>query len=645
MEKIKLLCLTYGDHSFLTQQAISKLDKSIDLTIVNGVAPHMHSFLEEAINDGVDVIVARGANTKYIREHFTIPIVDIRISLYDYVRAVHIARQIGSSIDIIVAHGDPITEVPEEFKAIGQMMNVTIRVIEYNDISELEEIVKESRADVLIGTAYTNEVAFKHQRSCVLICSGDGAVINAIYEAKYLVEESRKKRLKNELINTFVKYSNSGIIIIDGAGKIVSFNKVAETLFGVKQQSAIGQHIKEILPENTLKDALQEEFENKSVVYKLNGTKVIDNQTQIRSNHKIIGAVSVISNLSDTKKAELEYNRKNAFKNDYTGFSASATFKDIVGSSKIIRTVINEAKIFSKSDASIMILGDTGTGKELFAQSIHNHSDRANGPFVAINCSALPESLLESELFGYEDGTFTGGKRGGKEGLFEAANGGTIFLDEIGEMNSSLQAKLLRVIQEKEVMRLGGKKILNIDVRVISATNKNVYCKDNSTFRKDLLYRLNVLELKLPSLKDRENDICEIFLDMLEKKDSSVCSEISDFSSVFSVLRMYSWPGNVRELQNVCERFQLYVRSGERRDEKAVRQIIIKSIGEERLLRDVLERYHFDPSKGLEHNEAGREIISELKRTFAYSNEKLASLLGISRTTIWRIMKEQHLLT
>ena len=638
MKKIKLLCLTYGEFDLTVRQVIEKIDSDVEFSIINGVSQYNHSLIEERINEGIDAVIARGANAEYIKEHFTVPIVDIKLSLFDYAKALYRAQKIGKNICIIVAKSDYMSSMYEEFESISKAMGININVIEYNDSGNVEKIIAESTSDVLIGGAYVTEIAHELKKPCVSVYTGEDTIIKAICEAKRFVNESIKENVKTELIDALVKYSNSSIIIIDDTGKITYFNKNAEKLFGVNYKQAIGKFINEVSPESNLEYALGTDFENKGTIYEINGIKVVDNQSQIIIKNKIAGAMSMIYSLSNIKKAEWEYYYKKANKN--WGFKASATFNEILGKSKAIKTVINEAKIFSKSDASIMILGDTGTGKELFAQSIHNYSDRRDGPFVAINCSAVPESLLESELFGYEEGSFTGGKKGGKAGLFELADHGTIFLDEIGEMDSALQSKLLRVIQEKEIIRIGGEKLIHIDVRVISATNKNVYDVQNTNFRQDLLYRLNVLELKLPSLKQRENDTSEIFISMLQNKDSLIEYNIPDLRKVFYILRKYSWPGNIRELQNVCERFYLYIKSNERKDEKALRQYMVKSIGEERLLADILKSYNYIFGKNCESGDMGNNMIKEIKDIFSYSNDKIAEILGVSRTTLWRMTKK-----
>lgn len=234
------------------------------------------------------------------------------------------------------------------------------------------------------------------------------------------------------------------------------------------------------------------------------------------------------------------------------GHRAKYTFEDILGKSEIIKKYKKIAKRMAASNSSILITGESGTGKELFAQAIHNSSKRKNYPFVAVNCAAITESLLESELFGYEEGAFTGARKGGKPGLFELAHRGTLFLDEIGEMPLNLQAKLLRVLQEREVMRIGGSNLIKVDVRIISVTNRNL--KDmlrKGKFRKDLYYRLSVLPLNLPPLRDRRDDI----IPLLNGIKNQLNVDFTLTGSAKNALINYNWNGNVRELKNYIEYF------------------------------------------------------------------------------------------
>jgi len=314
---------------------------------------------------------------------------------------------------------------------------------------------------------------------------------------------------------------------------------------------------------------------------------------------------------------------------------AKYNFSDILGKSPQMLKVKEIAKIAAKSNSNVLIFGETGTGKELFAQSIHNESDRRNKPFVAINCAALPPTLIESNLFGYESGAFTGAKKGGKSGVFERANGGTLFLDEISEMDFDLQAKLLRVLQEREVTRIGGSKVIPVDVRVISSTNKplDVMVKEGK-FRQDLFFRLNVIDINLIPLRNLTEDI-PLIVEYTIKKMNALFGKfvIGIDDSALGLLVQYYWPGNVRELLNCIEK-------------------AFNVIGNERYIKSEHLSFKFkqmqiklDSGQSLEERVAKyeKEIIEKKLEEVNGVRARAARGLGISTTTLWRKMKDYKL--
>jgi len=277
------------------------------------------------------------------------------------------------------------------------------------------------------------------------------------------------------------------------------------------------------------------------------------------------------------------------------GLVAHYAFRDLVGSA--LKDTIAKAERFSQVEATVLIWGESGTGKEVFAQSIHSNGPRCNGPFVALNCVAVPESLLESELFGYQEGAFTGAKKGGKCGLFELANGGTLFLDEIGKMSLNLQAGLLRVLQTKEVRRLGGDRVIPVDVRIIAASNEDLQAAvDAGQFRSDLYYRLNVLNLYLPSLRQHRQDIPDLIEYIMAKLATKLGYHPTLSKEFAKAIDAYHWPGNVRQLENVLERYAVLVGEG---DPLEVTELII-SFPELRDLLDCFEQATEDSKSALD---------------------------------------------
>jgi transcriptional regulator with PAS, ATPase and Fis domain len=319
------------------------------------------------------------------------------------------------------------------------------------------------------------------------------------------------------------------------------------------------------------------------------------------------------------------------------GLKAKYNFDDIISTSKVFERVLNQARQFARVDSPILILGESGTGKELFAQSIHNASARRDGPFVAINCAALPENLLESELFGYSEGSFTGAIKGGKAGLFEMAHGGTIFLDEISEIPVSFQSKLLRVLQENEVRRIGDDKLLSLDIRIITATNKDlreqVRC---GLFRQDLLFRLNVLAFNIPPLRERREDIFCLFQHCIAEFSKKYNKKIALIpGEARCLLEEHVWEGNVRELRNIAERICVLNSEG-----VIAGDIVREMLNDRASLPATPAGAMRDPE---EDDRAELDKLKSLIEKFGGNRNKIAGHLGIDRTTLWRKLKKYRI--
>lgn len=336
---------------------------------------------------------------------------------------------------------------------------------------------------------------------------------------------------------------DEGILALDEKLNIFAVNEKALFILNLKEKDIIGLNIKRFIPQLDLAN-----IDKETKVININGTNISITIFPTYKNNKNIGAFIKLTIFSEDEtkqqKARLQLLAK--------GHTAKYTFKDIVGNSNSMNEAIKIAKKMAVTVAPILIEGESGTGKELFAHAIHDSSKRRDNPFIAINCAAMPDNLLESELFGYEEGAFTGAKKGGKLGLFEFAHTGTLFLDEVEAMSPALQVRLLRVLQEHEVMRLGGHRIINVDVRIIAATNINLEDLVNlGQFRKDLYYRLNTIQIEIPPLRERKEDL-ELLINYMKRKIEADYS-ISD--EVMEVFFGYSWDGNARELQNYIEYF------------------------------------------------------------------------------------------
>lgn len=335
-----------------------------------------------------------------------------------------------------------------------------------------------------------------------------------------------------------------GVIVLNGIGKIkYANNYVSEKIFKTTGDKLVNKHITSYI---------QDQFIDLSF-------KPNEKLSAIRNKEISIGNQLYALNLNLLLSDENVFTGYMIFLSrviDQNMFLNHITFEDIIGESNKLNEVIQQAKIYAVSDSAVLITGESGTGKELFARSIHNLSDRRNSPFIAINCAAMPEQLLESELFGYEGGSFTGGKKQGKKGIFELGDGGTIFLDEIAEMPPHLQSKFLRVLQERSIRRIGGIKEIPVNIRLISATNKDINSLIRSDeFRLDLFYRINIFTVEIPALRDRREDIPILVEYFVSRQAKRYGKEILGVKpEAMDKLLSYKWPGNIRELQNVIER-------------------------------------------------------------------------------------------
>ncbi len=354
---------------------------------------------------------------------------------------------------------------------------------------------------------------------------------------------------KNNLLvrlNTLLTLVRQGIIIVDSGGQILSVNKNAEKVLANQANAVVGFSIFELFPELQLTDVARSNQNLFETIVEINNRTVIVTVSGIEDAGKNVGYVIMLEYFNEAEARQHKFRRRISG----SGHVAIHCFDDILGNSKAIIKAKKTARQMAKSDSNVCIYGESGTGKELFAQAIHNESKRKNFLFVALNCSAVPENLLESELFGYEGGAFSGAKNEGKIGLLELAHKGTIFFDEIGDLPLPMQAKLLRVLEEKKIQKVGGVNLINVDIRVICATNRNlVKMIEEGSFRRDLYYRLCVLPLSIPPLRHRKEDIALLIDSFKEKNDAQYTLS----TRAEAKLLQYTWPGNVRELRNTAE--------------------------------------------------------------------------------------------
>jgi len=392
------------------------------------------------------------------------------------------------------------------------------------------------------------------------------AVFRDITDVIKLAEEVTNLKEVQSMLEAIFNSTQDAISVVNEKGLGVMFNPAYTKMTGLSEKDVIGKpptvdiaegesvHLRVLATKQPVKGALLKVGPGRK--------EVLVNAAPIIVDGELRGSVGMLHDITEINK--LSYELKRA-KEIIRKLEAKYTFEDIVGRHQSMTAAIDKAKKVSYTTVTVLLLGESGTGKEIFAHSIHNDSTRKFNQFLRVNCAAIPETLLESELFGYEEGAFTGAKKGGKKGLFQEANGGTIFLDEIGEIPPGTQAKLLRVLQEKEIVRVGGTKPINIDVRVIAATNADLdQAIKNGQFRGDLYYRLNMYPISIPPLRSRKSDIYELVVLFIRKFNQEYGRNIIDISDeAVNMLKLYDWPGNVRELENIIGRAIINMRNTE----------------------------------------------------------------------------------
>lgn len=358
---------------------------------------------------------------------------------------------------------------------------------------------------------------------------------------------ARSRNLESQF-HILMEILDEGLVGVNATGEVFACNKKACHIARVSEQFVIGRKGEDVFPFIPFYTAMKDRTKVPARVVKLFGANISIAVMPVLRKEECIGAFATLQRFNELESRQNELRSQLLQKGHY----AKYTFDDVIGESEAICRTKEILGRMAATESPVLIVGETGTGKELMAHAVHQASRRAEGPFIAINVAAMPENLLESELFGYEEGAFTGAKKGGRPGLFEFAHGGTLFLDEVEGMSLSMQVKLLRVLQEREVMRVGGSSIVRVDVRIVAATNESLEEKvEDGSFRRDLYYRLNALTVVIPPLRERGNDI---FL-LLEhfKKELNGGFELSEKTGEF--LRRYPWPGNIRELHNAAEYF------------------------------------------------------------------------------------------
>lgn len=585
----------------------------------------------------VEIIISPAGTAGEIQRHISKPIVRTDISDFDIFQTIIEAQNMhkieGKKIALIMHQSKTI-----DINRLKPFIKNELIFKNYSNESDLISIIhyfKNIGVELIIGgptsVKYAEEMGIKGE---ILLLSEE-SVLMSINKARETLNVSRRYKLQNERFKLAISLFHDGVLIVNKEGRITDLNNEITKMLNRKNEDIIGKDIEIIIGDLRLRNIYKFGDKLKEKIISVNGNGYFVNGIPIITDNMVEGALITFQEVTKISKLEKKIRNVQA-----SGFYARHYFKDILGESDALSNTIKMSTAFSETDSDILIKGETGVGKELFAQSIHNHSKRKNGPFVAVNCAAFPESLLESELMGYEEGAFTGAKKGGKMGLFELAHEGTIFLDEINQMALPLQGRILRTLQERQVLRLGGDKVTPINVRVIAATNDNLdRLIAEGKFRNDLYYRIAVLAVQIPPLRERTGDISLLityYFNMFTKTNGATlpfCKE-----SLYW-LNLYNWPGNIRELMNFVERYVAINKQLQMKPlEYTLNYLKESEVYKKNMLVDQFNKIsiELDTYKAME-----KQLLLATLDRFGGNKRQTAIALGISRTSLWKKISDQ----
>ena len=564
---------------------------------------------------GIEVVVTRGGLAERARQVSGISIVEISMSLNELLTHLSNLTAEGFRRIGIVSRANLFSGATGDFLILDAHVSIRPQPDEEGTESMVRQLVREG-FEAIIGCRVAFETARSLGVRAIFLENGRTSIRAALEEALRILDAKKREKLQAAQLAAIIDNIDEAVIAVTPKQEVSFFNRHARRICSPSPGGT---------PDFARALSVLDSGEKEQVTA-INGNNVIARSIALEFDHTIHGKVLTLHEVSRIQASESKI--RSSF--HQKGLFARYHFKDLIGDSEIMQQLTARAKTYAGHDSNLLIFGETGTGKEVFAQSIHNHSKRKNGPFVSVNIASIAPSLLESELFGYVDGAFTGARKGGKPGLFELAHGGTLFLDEIGELAPEMQSRFLRVLQEREIMRIGDDKIIPVDVRIISATNRDLYQQTLSgSFRQDLFYRINVVALRIPPLRARIEDIPQIFEHYLQRFSAQSGRSITLTAAAKQLLKTRPWPGNIRQLRNLAE----VIAYGE--TDLADTHHIAEALGEQEHAVSETGFITIPDHGSLKQMES--EIIRNLLAK--QSAEAVCSRLGISRVTLWRKMQ------
>ncbi|MDR2744460.1 MAG: sigma 54-interacting transcriptional regulator [Desulfovibrio sp.] len=600
--------------------------------------------------EGVEVMISRRATGDILRDSVKTPVLSLPFSDIENLRSLNASCKPGMRV-LVPAYKRraPILGL------LGRVLGVIILQRIYSTESELRQLVRtatKDSVDCVAGGHATGILAEEYGVPYVALPPSKEQIYNVLDSAKDVAKSNRERELLLGESESIMNAMTEGLVCVDARGNIIRLNERAQSFFGESAaKDIIGASFIPYLGENTFsKMTRQYSRINNEYIVEINKKIFVVHMTRLHTKHEVGRMLLTLRKQQDVLRQSQAINTSVS-----SGFVACGRLEALIYKDERMENTVELCKIYAKSGATVLITGETGTGKEMLAQGIHNHSPRSNLPFVSINCAELPEPLLESELFGYEEGAFTGSRKGGKAGLFELADKGTIFLDEICSASASVQAKLLRVMQERELMRIGGTRKIYVDVRVIATSGRDLWqLVLEKGFRKDLFFRLNVMNVHIPPLRERMDDLDVLlpyFLRHFSEKER--CPPLYLNEEQMTLLKRYTWPGNVRQLRNFAERFVLHSMFMPESFSFIYDELLELSTNDRETAREALDKkeiissiYAKTPFQPPENRWSVLEdprALRNLMETVRYSKKEAAGLLGVSRSTLWRKLKQWNI--
>jgi propionate catabolism operon transcriptional regulator len=575
-----------------------------------------------------DVVVSAGSNADFLRRHLQVPVVSVRVGGFDVMAALSQADA-GAARTALLLFG----EIPEAMRRFVQRYRIPLELRAYDSEADAQRAVAAlAKAGVrtLVGPGVAVRAARASGMDGVFLYSR-ASVLVALQEALRLVQAQGAERSARQRLASVLEHLDDGVVAIDADGSVIAANPAADRLTGVALGAAMGVPLGRALPDLVSPSTRAGGDDPRPQVRTVGGERLVVRSSPLLDAGRAVGAVFTLSKPSDVEQA---FRRLRA-QDKPRGPAVRYTLDHVVQASPQMRQVVRRCRTLAQhSEAPVLLRGPTGVGKELLAQGIHAASKRRAKRFVAVNCGAMAPTLLESELFGYVGGAFTGASREGRAGLFEAAQGGTVFLDEIGELPLELQTRLLRVLQEREVTRVGSHEPVTVDVRVISATHRDLPAMvREQAFRADLYYRIGVVAVEVPPLAERPEDLEALAVQMVEaalREAQLAALAPKVLAQLPKVLAAHAWPGNARELQNFAHRVAIRALETGAAPKRADLLALIDLAPQEAVGDDLPSHRRID--------EAAR--IQRVLRECDGSLEEAAKRLGISRTTLWRRLRK-----